>query len=168
MYRTGHQGVNLVLFAPVLAALGVAGHLWLGAVGVAIVFTTASMPDIDVRLPLIAHRGITHTVWAALAVGLAVAVAVGYAGTSIASSVPELAVYEPVALGAYAGGIVGFSVLGHLVGDLLTPMGIRPFAPLSNRSYSLGLWTADSIANKALFGLGVGVLAGTVALITLL
>ncbi|MCU4717319.1 metal-dependent hydrolase [Halapricum hydrolyticum] len=167
MYRTGHQGVNLVLFAPVFAALALTGHVVLGIVGVAVVFTTASMPDADVRLPLVAHRGITHTVWAASALGLAVAIPVYYTGAAVASSVPELAVYTPATLGVYSGSVVAFSVLGHLVGDLVTPMGIRPFAPLSDRSYSLGLWTADSIANKVLFGIGVVVLSGTVALLAL-
>lgn len=160
MYRSGHQGVNLLLFAPVFAALALRGHAVLGVVGVAVVFSTASMPDVDIRLPLVSHRGITHTVWAAGALGVAVAIPAYYAGTAVASSVPGLAVYDPVVLGAYTGGVVAFSMLGHLVGDLLTPMGIRPFAPLG-RSYSLGLWTADSIANTALFGLGVVVLGGT-------
>jgi len=166
VYRIGHQGVNLLLFAPVFAALATGGHAVLGLAGVAVVVSTASMPDIDIRLPVVSHRGITHTVWAAGAVGLAVAVPVYYASEAIASSVPQLAVYDPVTLGAYSGGVVAFSLLGHLVGDLLTPMGVRPFAPLGP-SYSLGLWTADSIANKALFGLGVIVLGGTAGFVFL-
>ncbi|MEF8976308.1 MAG: metal-dependent hydrolase [Halapricum sp.] len=161
MYRTGHQGVNLVLFAPVFAALAASGHVVLGAIGAVAVFVTASMPDIDIRLPVVDHRGITHTVWAAAALGIAVAASVFYLGERLAAAVPELAVYSPAALAVYTGGVMAFSVLGHLVGDLLTPMGIRPFEPVWGRSFSLGLWTADSIANKALFGAGVITIAGT-------
>lgn len=161
MYRTGHQGVNLVLFAPVFAALAIGGHVVLGALGVVTVFVTASMPDIDIRLPVVDHRGITHTVWAAAALGIVVAVPTFYLGERLATAVPELAVYSPAVLAGYIGAVLAFSVLGHLVGDMLTPMGIRPFEPLWGRSFSLGLWTADSIANKALFGLGVITIAGT-------
>ncbi|MFB6189726.1 MAG: metal-dependent hydrolase [Halapricum sp.] len=162
MYRTGHQGVNLVLFAPVFVALAASGHAVLGALGVAVVFATASMPDIDIRLPLVSHRGITHTVWAAAGLGLVVGVPVYVLGERLAASIPELAVYSPTVLSAYAGGVMAFSILGHLAGDWLTPMGIRPFEPLWGRSFSLGLWTADSIANKVLFGMGVIVVAGAV------
>lgn len=165
MYRTGHQGVNLVLFAPVFAALAASGRVVLGAVGVGIVFLTASMPDIDIRLPVVAHRGITHTVWAAAAVGLAVVGPVYYFQGTIVSAAPDLGSYSPLTLAAYVGGCLSFSILGHLVGDLLTPMGIRPFQPLSDRSFSLSLWTADSVANKALFGVGVVTVAGTVYLL---
>lgn len=161
MYRTGHQGVNLVLFAPVFAALVLTDHVALGIVGVVTVFATASLPDVDIRLPLVEHRGITHTVWAAAAVGAVVGAPTYLLGKQITAAIPELAVYSSGVLGAYTGGIVAFSIVGHLVGDLLTPMGIRPFSPLWGRSFTLSLWTADSIANKALFGLGVVVLGGT-------
>lgn len=133
----------------------------MGVLGVLVVFTTASMPDVDLRLPVVSHRGITHTVWAAVAVGGVVAGPVYYFQGTIAATVPELGGYTPLSFALFVGGFLAFSVIGHLVGDMLTPMGIRPFEPLSAASFSLNLWPADSIANKALFGLGVAVVAGT-------
>jgi inner membrane protein len=163
VYRTGHQGINLLLFAPVLAALATTGHTMLGVLGVVIVFLTASLPDVDTKLPLIAHRGITHTVWAAIGVGLVVGVPTYLLGGQITASIPELAVYSPLVLAAYLGVVTIVSVLGHLVGDVLTPMGIRPFEPLSSRSYTLNVCPAASpIANWTLFGAGIVAISGTV------
>jgi inner membrane protein len=166
VYRTGHQGINLLLFAPVLAALDATGHTVLGVLGTVIVFVTASLPDVDVKLPLVEHRGITHTVWAAVVVGIAVGIPVYLLGERLATAAPELAVYSPTVLGAYAGGVLTVSVLGHLLGDFLTPMGIRPFEPLSSRSYTLDVCPAAStIANWSLFGVGIAAVAGTVYLL---
>jgi len=155
VYQVGHQGVNLLLFAPVAVVLVVAGYPLVAVGGALVVFTTASLPDADLRLPLVSHRGITHTIWAALASGLAVAV-----GTWLAVGVLDLSLaalsLTRTTLAAFAGGTVAFSILSHLVGDALTPMGIRPFEPVSEESYSLSVCTADSwLANRLLFGLGV-------------
>lgn len=155
MYRLGHQGANLLLFAPVFLALVLAGHAPLGVLGVAVVFTTASLPDIDLQLPLVAHRGITHTVWAVAAVGAIGAGAAWLAAGAFTDLVAGLGITR-VSVAIATGGLLAFSVLGHLIADGLTPMGVRPWQPLSDRSYSLSVCTADSwLGNRVLFAAGV-------------
>lgn len=163
MYRLGHQGLNLALYAPVLGLATVLDYGLLGLVGAVVVFVTASLPDVDVKVPGIAHRGITHTVWAALAVGLLAAV-----GTwLVTGGTGSVAGTSRIGLAVTAGGSLAFSVLGHVTGDALTPMGIRPFAPLDGREYSLGVCRADSwLGNRLLFGVGVGSVAGVGLLLT--
>jgi inner membrane protein len=62
MYQTGHQGAALLFAAPFAftgALVFPPGVLVLGGLLVA---GLASAPDLDMRVPLIRHRGITHTV----------------------------------------------------------------------------------------------------------
>lgn len=168
MYRLGHQGLNLALFTPVFVALALAGHLYVGVLGVGIVFTTASLPDVDHALPGVAHRRITHTVWAVAAVGLAGGCLTWVAAGIYGDLLTTLGVSRLLAAVA-VGGSLAFSVVGHLLGDVLTPMGIRPFHPLSAREYTLSVCPADSwLANRLLFGTGVGSTAAAVGALTLL
>lgn len=144
MYRTGHYGVSLLVYAPVGAALvvldGVETAVLLGAA----VLLLTPVPDYDQRVPGITHRGVTHTVlFAAL-----VAAALG--GGVVAAGRPDLA---PAGVAA---GLLGIG--GHILGDVLTPAGVRPFWPLSDAEYTVSLTTADSrVWNTVLLGLGVGV-----------
>jgi len=168
MYRLGHQGINLVLFAPVLFAFLVAGFPLAGALGAVVVFTTASLPDIDISLPVIDHRGITHTVWAALAVGLVGGTLAWLVAGAFTDLVGALGLSRAV-VGAYVGGVLSFSVLGHLVGDVLTPMGIAPWYPVSTRSYTLSVCPAKSwLANRLLFAGGIGATSAVVGMVLVL
>ena len=154
MHREGHHGAALVAYAP----LGVAS-VSLGAETVALGGAVAAaglamVPDYDQRVPGLAHRGPTHTVWFALAVGLVTGTVGGWIGSS----------YDPAAtvgLGVF-GFLVGTgTVLSHIAADALTPMGVRPFAPVDSRHVSLDLVrAANPVANYALLGLGVAVAAG--------
>lgn len=151
MYRTGHLGVALLVYAPLgllflvlgrgdLAVLGGAGMAWL-----------AMLPDYDQRVPFVTHRGVTHTVGFALLVGLAL----GVVGWAVAS---RTAGYSTVTLAGFGFAIGSLAVLAHLLGDVLTPAGITPFWPLSGRTVTLSVARADNtIANYALLGLGVAV-----------
>lgn len=160
MYRLGHQGLNLALYAPVLGVAILLGEPEVGLVGGVVVFVTASLPDVDVKLPGVAHRGITHTVWAALAVGGVAVVASLVAATS-------LGLGSAFGLSLVVGGSLTFSMLGHVAGDALTPMGIRPFAPVNDREYSLDVCRADSwLGNRLLFGVGVTSVVGVGLLLT--
>lgn len=168
MYRLGHQGINLVLFAPVLFALIVAGYPLAGLAGAAVVFTTASLPDVDHSLPLVDHRGITHTVWAALAVGAAGAALAWVATGAFTDAIAAMGLSRPIAA-VYAGALLSFSVLGHLAGDVLTPMGIMPWYPLSTQSYTLSVCPAKSwLANRLLFAGGVGATTAVVGMVLVL
>lgn len=168
MHRLGHQGINLVLFAPVLFVLIVAGYPLAGALGVLVMFSTASLPDVDHSLPLIDHRGITHTVWAAVVTGAVVGGLTWFAATAFVGIVETLE-FSREGVAAYAGGVAAFSVLGHLLGDVLTPMGIAPWYPLSTRSYTLSVCPAKSwLANRLLFASGVGATTAVVGMVAVL
>lgn len=145
MHRTGHYGVNAIVYAPLAIILAaVTGSVHAATVGGIISIGLAPLPDIDIRLPVISHRGFTHTIWFA-------GITAGVTG-SVISSIPVQTIPNPAlfALGAIAGGV---GVIGHLIGDALTPMGITPFAPLSHTTISLNVIVSNSrVAN---YGLGV-------------
>lgn len=141
MYWPGHVGVSLLLYAPVaylLARRGQTRRLWAGAAAL-VVFTMA--PDADMYVAALGHRGPTHTVWAALSCGGLLATAAVAVGASDAAR--------------FGFGVGAASVGSHLVGDVITPMGVRPFAPVHPDAYSLGLVGAgDPNANAAMLVCG--------------
>lgn len=151
MYRAGHLGLSLLVFAPVGLALVLAGRADLAVLGEAVMVALASLPDYDHRVPFITHRGITHTVWFALAVGAVL----GGVGWALAG--------RPAAPGASTLGVFGFgvgtlAVLAHLLGDVLTPAGIKPLWPLWGRSVTVSLTRADNtVANYGFLLAGVAV-----------
>jgi inner membrane protein len=158
MYAAGHYGVSLLAYAPVGAALVSSGRPDLAVVGGAVVLWLATLPDVDHRLPLVEHRGVTHTPVFALAVG-AVVGAVAFAGATLAPALLGTPL-EAAAFGAFVG---TYGVLAHLLGDVVTPSGVPLLWPLSGRDFTLSLWTAKNrVANYGLFALGLFVTAGTV------
>ncbi|WP_224450003.1 metal-dependent hydrolase [Haloprofundus salilacus] len=163
MLRTGHYGVSLLVFAPIGYALVGAGVTAPAFVLGATMLWLSMLPDVDHRLPGIAHRGPTHTLLFAALVGSlfwGVAAVVTDSFGSVAVSLGDASV--GLAVFAFA---VGFlTVVGHLVGDALTPMGVNFLWPLSGKGYSLSLTTADSSGwNYGLFVLGVFVTAAWVS-----
>lgn len=140
MQGPGHVGTALLATTPFTAALAATGAPDLAVLGLAVAVAVASLPDFDQSLP-IDHRGPTHTVW--FVVGLGLLAAVG--GWLVAPRV-----------GPVAGAAVGLSLTSHLLADSITPMGIRPFAPLSNRELCFDLvLAANRRANWLLFGAGL-------------
>jgi inner membrane protein len=158
MYRTGHYGAALLTYAPVGAVLMAAGFEAAAVVGGVGVLTLARLPDYDLRVPFLSHRGPTHTLTFAVLVG---AVVGGGLGALAGTAIPVRA----VVLGAF-GFLVGFlAIASHLLADALTPAGIEPLWPLSSKNYSLSLVGADStVGNYGLLALGVFVSAITVLL----
>ncbi|RXK49146.1 metal-dependent hydrolase [Halorientalis pallida] len=158
MYRAGHLGVSLLVVLPVAVVLVLAGRPDLAVLGEVCVLSVASLPDVDHELPLVSHRGVTHTVWFALSIGFGFA-AVGWVlgGRVTTPRSAELAV---------AG--FGFGTLGicaHLLGDVLTPTGITPLWPLSRRTVTFDLVRAKNpVANYGLLGVGVFATAAAVVL----
>ncbi len=149
MYRTGHYGAALLTYAPVGAVSLAGGFDTVAVAGGVGVLALARVPDYDLRVPLVSHRGPTHTLAFAVLVGAVLGGGLGaLAGTAAPGRV--------VSLGA-VGFLVGFlAVTSHLLADALTPAGIEPFWPLSSKNYSLGLVGADSIVgNYGLLALGV-------------
>lgn len=147
---TGHVGIALLVYAPLAYTLVAARQdatMWL-ALAALVPFALA--PDVDLYVAGLAHRGPTHTVWAVLACGVAGAV-LGRVALDRRMGTDRL----------WFGGVVGVLGAGsHLVGDVLTPMGLAPFAPGIGATYSLDLVLSGNAAvNDLLFGAGVTLLA---------
>lgn len=161
MYRSGHVGVALLVFAPVAAALLVAGAVDRAAIAGGTMCWLSSLPDLDQRVPGLPHRGPTHSLAFAVAVGAAFAgvTAVGTGRLQVAAGdvATTLAALDGTSV-PFAFLLGALTVLAHLVGDVVTPAGVPLFWPLSRRAFGVGLWPADSThANLGALVLGVGV-----------
>ena len=157
MYRLGHQGAALVVYAPLGLALLLAGRPTLALAGGGVSLALASLPDIDQRLPGVQHRGVTHTLGFAIAVGAAL----GAVGWLLGSDAGVGTGVEFATVGFVVGTTV---IISHLLADAITPMGITPFWPVSDRHYSVGVCRADNtVANYALLGLGIAVTVAALA-----
>jgi inner membrane protein len=149
VYRAGHLGVSLLVFLPVGVGLVLAGRTELAVLGELCVLSVASLPDVDHELPLVSHRGVTHTVWFALLVGLGFG-AVGW----LLGGRPTTPAASELAVAGFAFGALG--ICAHLLGDVLTPMGITPVWPLSRRTLTLDLvYAKNPVANYGLLASGV-------------
>ncbi|MFB6091556.1 MAG: metal-dependent hydrolase [Haloquadratum sp.] len=154
MYRKGHYGVSLLVFAPVAFALVAAGRADLALVTGGAMLWLAMLPDVDQRVPGLSHRGPTHSLAFAILVGavfasagVALRSAAADGGATVASRL------SIAALGFFVGAL---AVVAHLLGDVLTPAGVAFFWPVSDRTYSVGAWRADNaVANYGLFAAGV-------------
>ncbi len=158
VYRNGHLGAALLLYAPVGFALIGAGHQGLALVGGAVVASLATLPDCDHSLPFVEHRGPTHT----LAFAALVGAGVGAAGHFAAGLVPG---YDAAALSGFGFAVGALAVVSHLLADGLTPAGITPFWPLSKRWFSASIVRADNwLANQLLLGLGLAAVGAVIVL----
>lgn len=129
----------MLAYTPVLV-LG-PGPRWARVAGLALALGAARLPDVDQRVPFVAHRGPTHTVWFGGVTALGGGVAVG---TITSLSGVELPALVPLAILAGLG--------SHLVADALTPAGVRPLWPLWDRSFSLAVCRAENrFVNWTLF-----------------
>lgn len=150
MYQYGHYGVALIFIAPVVTVLSAVGFIELGLLAGTGAVGFSMIPDLDQRIPLVTHRGITHTVWFALLMGVITAgIAVAIATT-----------------GAVVSALIGFvvgsvTILSHIAADALTPAGVRPWAPVDDTHYSFSVVrAANPLANYALLGVGIIVVGG--------
>ncbi len=159
MYANGHYGAALLCYAPIGAGAIVLDRPGLAIIGAAGVVVLATLPDVDLRLPLVTHRGITHTVWFALAV----AAGAGVVGWAVAPAFDGLGI-DPL-IGGLFGAVVGATAIGsHLLADALTPAGIKPLWPLSDRHVTWNVTrAANPVANYLL--LVIGITASVVALL---
>lgn len=149
MYRKGHYGVALLVYAPVGFTLLTLGRPTLAFAGGAVMLWLAMLPDVDHRVPGLTHRGATHT----LAFAALVGAAFGGVGFAAGSAVGPARAAE---LGSFGVAIGALTVLAHLLGDFLTPAGVALFWPLSGRRFSASITTADSAFwNYGLLATGV-------------
>jgi inner membrane protein len=157
MHKTGHIGAALLVYSPIGLLLLLAGFDELAVLGGVGMIALATLPDCDHRLPVVPHRGPTHSLAFAVALG-AVLGALGFLFGGYLVAVPA------VVMGAFAFLIGVLAVLSHLAADSITPMGIRPFWPVSRWHYSANVVRAKNpIANYLL--LAVGIASVTVAML---
>ena len=149
MYPNGHRGISLRLFAPFALALTAAELTGLALLGGVVVVGLARVPDKDQNVPFVKHRGFTHTVWFAFGVGTVV-------GTLFYVVSGVVAVLSPVLMFLFGLFVGAFGIVGHIAGDVITPAGITPFAPLRDTKYSFGIVrAANPIANYLFLLIGV-------------
>jgi inner membrane protein len=153
MHREGHVGMALLAYSPIALFTTAAGYTDLAIGGAIAAGALAMVPDLDMRVPFVEHRGPTHTAWFTVLAGSLASVLGLVAGLSRGA-------LAGVGIGLFAGGVVSLTLASHLAADALTPMGIQPWTPHSNQKISLDLFTAaNPIANYALLGIGVVSLA---------
>lgn len=171
MYVLGHIGISLLLFAPIAAALLAADHTGLAVLTGLLMVAFGPLPDVDEYTDRIDHRGPTHTVWFAAAVGLGVglgAFGIVIVTASVSVDLGTATSFAPRSSGMWFGAVSTLTILGHLAGDLITPMGVWPFRPLSDWHHSFNLTPAKNPqANQLCFGAGVGALSLAIIVVTL-
>ena len=149
MYKSGHVGAALLAYAPLGSLLLGTGRSELAVVAGVVMVALSTLPDADHWIPFVNHRGFTHTLPFAVLVGLAVGVVGAAAGPAVLSS----SAASTAALGVVVGTL---SILSHIAADSVTPMGIRPFWPLSGWHVTFDIVPAkDPVANFVLLGAGV-------------
>lgn len=155
MQLGGHLGASLLTYAPVGGGLLAAGRDRLAVAGVVIAAASATLPDVDLRFSSVDHRGPTHTLWFALAYGVVLGTAGALAGTVTDRTDARL----PAVVG-----VTGFlSTATHVAVDSLTPMGIRPFAPVRQRFYGFDVVPSrNQRGNRVLLALGLAASAAAV------
>lgn len=149
MYRDGHYGLALLVYAPLSFLLVSSGRLGYAMFWGGVLLGLSTLPDIDHRIPGISHRGITHTVWFAAFVGIVVYNLVLVIGAVVPNS-------QILSLAEVTGVFAAAAIVLHIVGDSLTPMGIRPFAPVVDVKFSFGLFRSSNwYVNKGLLLTGI-------------
>lgn len=157
MHHKGHEGAMLLAYSPFALLLMSIGDYFYGFIGLFILGTLPMIPDIDMKLP-IKHRGITHTIWFSLFIGFIFSIL-----TILLISIvnPQITVFEgifPVLFSFFIGNMV---VIGHLLGDAVTMMGIKPLYPISEYKIRIEVtpWlptrAASDIANTLFLIIGV-------------
>lgn len=157
MYPPGHVGISALLLAPLGYLLFAANRereafAWLGvALGITL------LPDVDVFLPGVLHRGVTHTIPFAIIVGGAIACLAVASGLVL--STPSSSVVT-VGRGTIGFAVGSGAVLSHLLGDVITPMGITPLFPVFDAVYTLELvYARNPAANLSFLLLGIAFFA---------
>ena len=157
VYQEGHSGFNALLYAPFLPLVSAAWSLELALVGALVAVGVANLPDVDQPLPRVSHRGPTHTVWFAVLVGL---------GAGLGTAVLVPATPDAFAVGFVVGTC---GIVAHLAGDIVTPMGISPFAPVWRAHVTLGWFKSkNSRINRAFLLVGSAALSASLLLTVLL
>lgn len=181
MERSGHLGLALLFISPVtIIATILVSPVW-GVFTTIIAISVFHIPDLDQKVPTIKHRGISHTIWAALALGSISGAIAFWATTRLYNNPPafltETLQFTPTSP-IIAATIVSISILivylSHILGDILTTgsayfgMDIRPLFPVSKSSFQLRIFNSDSLMwNILFFSIGAAVHGGLLYLLVL-
>lgn len=151
MLKSGHYGAALLLYAPVGFLLLSTDPLAAFVAGVG-VLALARVPDYDLYVPWLSHRGPTHSLLFLVLFALALA-GLAIVGTDHLGLDASPAVHLSAGVGALA-------VASHLLADALTPAGVPLLWPLTGRRFSLHVTVSTNpVANYALLVAGVGITA---------
>lgn len=174
MYKTGHYGAGLLFLAPVVFLLVYFQHYLLAALAAIVILSLTRLPDIDLYLKGVKHRGMTHTLVFAAGMGVITGIALAAALYAIPDEVLNVVpvifeVSTSVRTLVYAFGfgfILGsIAIIAHLVADLVTPTGLQPLMPFNDERYRYELTRAsDPYGNIAFFLIGKGAVLGAVFL----
>ncbi|GKZ16361.1 metal-dependent hydrolase [Haladaptatus sp. T7] len=148
MNPIGHLGIVLSVFGFVVFGLVARDETRAAKIVVVTALPMGLAPDIDLRITQLAHRGLTHTIWAAfLAGGVLALVAFRFEPLTLAGKGEE----------TFYGFVTGFGgICCHLAGDVITPMGIKPLYPLLEKPHTFDLvYASNQSANLALLVFGV-------------
>lgn len=171
MYSEGHWGIGMLLYSPVvfLLLLLKPALLPLLVLGLAPIAFGAVIPDIDMKLKNylpIRHRGITHTVWFALLMGPVVAgvfFGLGWYAEKVLTGRLAITMFDVYVASAFLGVLGIYGTLTHFVGDVITPTGLKPLEPVSDKRYRHVMTVfgqkskaANGYWNRALYIIGTG------------
>ena len=148
MNPLGHFGIVLFVFGFAIFGLVARDKMRAAKIITVTALVMGIAPDIDLHVVQLSHRGLTHTIWAALLTGGVLAL-IAYC-------------FEPLALTGKReesryGFITGFGgICTHLAGDVITPMGIKPFYPLLTKPHTFDfIYSNNGPANLAVLAVGI-------------
>ncbi|WP_121823280.1 metal-dependent hydrolase [Halostella salina] len=159
MEYKGHLGTTLFIGGIVVVGLG----LPLGIVATMIMLVIMQLPDQDHNIPVVEHRGFTHSIWFVIIVAVILASTIAYPTrfiqlTAIRNGLLSSWVVHPVDVWLFFGGTVALGLVGHIATDALSVGGgfkVKPLWPVSSRTVALQRCTWDDRAwNAALLAAG--------------
>lgn len=160
MYTKGHIGISLLLYSYPFYYLLFNGFVGFAIVGLLFVGSFSALPDQDQNVWFMEHRGRSHSIGSAIAFGIfTVLILVLLFTFSAMFLVPlgSIIGVPPMAIFGFFGFIATFTFITHLLGDLLTPAGVRILRPFSDKKYGADLVKASNpIANIAFWLIGWG------------
>ncbi|RRJ29551.1 metal-dependent hydrolase [Halocatena pleomorpha] len=173
MYKRGHFGIGLLVLAPIhYVLLPERPMLALLVSGILVI---QGLPDKDQGISWLEHRGTSHSLFSAVLSG-AVCAGVGWAvgeyflsptatwlstvatstGTPAAWWGTQLTMYDAPTMAVIGFAVGAGGIVTHLLGDIITPMGLQPFRPFSERQYNVAsIPAANQYANSGFFVLGL-------------
>lgn len=136
MHSEGHAGLTLIIFSFLMMPFGYSQNALILIVMAA---GLSSLPDIDLKWKNVKHRGYSHSIGAALIIGLVFG-AIFFYGNGL--------------MFGLLGFLAGFGgTISHLIGDLFTYMKFPIFWPISDRKRSWG-WFGSKENNEIFLKLG--------------